>query len=283
VRQHSNGSGFLRHVRACNNWRPPGGRAALRIEGQVVGWVAPVIRDALAGMDDIAVAADGLHLLAPAALPAIVERLSERMIVRLRGEAFDVRASIGGPVLSKIDRGALPGFGVHAVGVHVNGLVRRDGQVHLWVARRAADKQLDPSKLDHIVAGGVSAGMGAQDTLVKEAAEEAGIPSEVAATARACASLAYAMERQEGVRRDHLVCYDLDLPADFVPQPMDGEVAGFELWPIEQVVEVVRETDDFKFNVNLVLIDLFLRNGLIGEAEAAPLAAALYRGPTIEE
>jgi 8-oxo-dGTP pyrophosphatase MutT (NUDIX family) len=283
VRQHSNGSGFLRHVRACNNWRPPGGRAALRIEGQVVGWVAPVIRDALAGMDDIAVAADGLHLLAPAALPAIVERLSERMIVRLRGEAFDVRASIGGPVLSKIDRGALPGFGVHAVGVHVNGLVRRDGQVHLWVARRAADKQLDPSKLDHIVAGGVSAGMGAQDTLVKEAAEEAGIPSEVAATARACASLAYAMERQEGVRRDHLVCYDLDLPADFVPQPMDGEVAGFELWPIEQVVEVVRETDDFKFNVNLVLIDLFLRNGLIGEAEAAPLAAALYRGPAIEE
>ena len=30
----------------------------------------------------------------------------------------------------------------------------------------------------------------------------------------------------------------------------------------------VRETDDFKFNVNLVLIDLFLRAGLIDPASA---------------
>ena len=51
------------------------------------------------------------------------------------------------------------------------------------VARRAADKRLDPGKLDHLVGGGVAAGMGFADTLAKEAEEEAGLPPELAARA----------------------------------------------------------------------------------------------------
>jgi len=43
------------------------------------------------------------------------------------------------------------------------------------------------------------------------------------------------------------------------------------------VVETVRNTDDFKFNVNLVLIDLFLRQGLIAGPEAVMLRAGLDR------
>ncbi len=43
-----------------------------------------------------------------------------------------------------------------------------------------------------------------------------------------------------------------------------GEVEAFELWPIERVFATVRDGDDFKFNVNLVLIDLFIRLGLLG-------------------
>ena len=48
-----------------------------------------------------------------------------------------------------------------------------------------------------------------------------------------------------------------------MPHAADGEVEEFELWPIERVMAAVRDTDDFKFNVNLVLIDLFRRHGLI--------------------
>jgi hypothetical protein len=70
------------------------------------------------------------------------------------------------------------------------------------------------------------------------------------------------MDRDEGLRRDVLHCYDLMLPADFLPRPADGEVDAFELWPLARVVETVRTTNDFKFNVNLVLIDLFGRLGL---------------------
>ena len=153
-----------------------------------------------------------------------------------------------GPVLARIDRGALPSFGIQAAGVHVNGLVRRRDGLHLWVARRAMDKHLDPGKLDNIVAGGVPAGLGLKETLIKEAAEEAAIPPELAAAAFQVGEIEYAMERPEGLRRDVLYCYDLSLPEDFVP------------------AATVRETDDFKFNVDLVLIDLFLRLGLIAEA-----------------
>ena len=51
----------------------------------------------------------------------------------------------------------------------------------------------------------------------------------------------------------------------------DGEVAGFSLRPMEAVMRGVRDTDEYKFNVNFVLIDLFARLGLV------PVSAALRR------
>ena len=88
----------------------------------------------------------------------------------------------------------------------------------------------------------------------------------------------YAGERPEGLRRDLVHCYDLALPEEFCPYAADGEVEAFELWPIARVMQTVRDTDDFKFNVNLVLIDLFLRERLIDCPGAALLRAELARG-----
>ncbi len=213
-------------------------------------------------------------LVDPAALPAIAQALSRRGFFGWRQEAFDVRATPEGASLAKIDRGALPSFGIQAIGVHVNGLVQRPDGLYLWIARRARDKQLDPGKLDHIVAGGVPAGLDARATLIKEAAEEASVPAALAAEATQMATLYYSMERAEGLRRDWLYCYDLLLPPAFTPVAADGEVEAFELWPIEKVMRTVRTTDDFKFNVNLVLIDLFIRRGLITDAAALRRALA---------
>jgi hypothetical protein len=85
------------------------------------------------------------------------------------------------------------------------------------------------------------------------------------------------MERPEGLRRDTLFCYDLVLPADFRPVPNDDEVVGFELWSLERLADTVATTDTFKFNVNLVVIDLLIRRGLISGEDAAQLRAALQR------
>jgi 8-oxo-dGTP pyrophosphatase MutT (NUDIX family) len=256
--------GFLRHIRACDTAVLPGERLPFRLAGVPVGWVRPALAEALAGFASVLVGADAVDLTDPPALPAIARTLSERGMFRWRREAFDVRGA-DGAVLSQIDRGAIPSFGVEATGVHLNGLVRRADGLHLWVARRAANKALDPGKLDHIVAGGVPAGLSPMETLVKEAAEEAAIPANFASQARHVSEIRYAMERPEGLRRDHLHCYDLNLPPDFVPQAADGEVESFELWSINRAVAAVRHTDDFKFNVNLVLIDLFVRLGLIAK------------------
>jgi 8-oxo-dGTP pyrophosphatase MutT (NUDIX family) len=252
---------FERHFAACNNARLPGERLPLRIGAGLVGWVRPEMAQELRQFAGVLVAPDAVTLLAEAAdgLQDIALALSERGHFRWRREAFDVRAGASGPVLAQLDRGALPAFGVLAHGVHVNGLVRRPDGLHLWVARRSPTKQLDPGKLDHIVAGGVGAGMTPLETLVKEAGEEAAIPPELAAQAVPVGGIGYAMERPEGLRRDLLHCFDLELPEDFLPRAADGEVESFELWPIGQVLETVRQTDDFKFNVNLVLVDLFRR------------------------
>lgn len=255
--------GYQRHFRACNNAVLPGERLSFRIGTALVGWVKPDLAERLAGFSAIRLGANCVVLTEPAALPAIARCLADEGWYRWRREAFDVRAEPDGPVLAQLDRGALPSFGVMAAGVHVNGLVRRPDGLQIWIARRAADKLLDPSKLDHVVAGGVPAGLTPAETLVKEAQEEAAIPPSLAAQAVAVATIGYAMERPEGLRRDLLYCYDLDLPEDFRPRAVDGEVESFELWPIARVMRTVRETNDFKFNVNLVLIDLLRRQGLI--------------------
>jgi len=267
--------GFLRHIRSCNNARLPGERLPFRLGEAQVGWVKPGLATALAGFPEVAADATAVTLNDPAALVSIARTLSERGLCRWRNEVFDVRATAEGPVLAEIDRGAIPSFGVFAVGVHLNGLVERPDGLHVWIARRSANKSLDPGKLDHITAGGVPAGLTPSETLIKEAEEEAAIPASLASRARHVASLAYTLDRHEGLRRDFVHCYDLDLPADFVPQPVDGEVEAFELWPVAKVMATVRDSDAFKFNVNLVLIDMFLRLGLI---ESAALRAGLDAG-----
>jgi 8-oxo-dGTP pyrophosphatase MutT (NUDIX family) len=272
-------SGFLRHIRACNNAVLPGGRLPFSIGAEQVGWVQPALGRVLARFPQVMAGPDGVRLGDPTALQTIVRGLVELGLLRWRGEAFDVRSRPDGPVLAEIDRGALPAFGIEAVGVHVNGLVERADGPQLWVARRAADKALDPGKFDHLVAGGVPAGLTAEQTLVKEAAEEAGIAAELARQAMHVGVIRYTMAREEGLRRDLLQCYDLILPEAFRPYPHDGEVAGFELWPLPRVAEAVRTTETFKFNVNLVLIDLFLRRGLFRADDAAKLRATLSRQP----
>jgi 8-oxo-dGTP pyrophosphatase MutT (NUDIX family) len=263
---------FLRHITSSRNATLPGDRVLFRLGDRAVGWLKPDFAQAFAKTARLTPDADGgvtLPETRAAELPAQAQAMGEAGWFRLRGEMFDVRVGDEGPAVTMLDRGAVPSFGIVSHGVHCNGLVERADGLHIWVARRSATKLLDPGKLDHIVAGGISAGMGADDTLIKEAGEEAGVPAELAARAQRVGRLRYDMERPEGLRRDLLYCYDLVLPEEFAPVPSDGEVAAFELWPIGQAVETVRFTDHFKFNVNLVLIDLFLRRDLIAPTEAA--------------
>ena len=84
------------------------------------------------------------------------------------------------------------------------------------------------------------------------------------------------MERPEGLRRDVLYAYDLELPEDLharTRRMARSNPSPSGRWPASS--QTVTETDDFKFNVNLVLIDLLIRFGLIEGDAAAQLRAAL--------
>jgi 8-oxo-dGTP pyrophosphatase MutT (NUDIX family) len=281
-------SPFQRHIDACNNAPSPNGLIPFRIGAEQVGWLAPELARALTFFPrELHFDAGGVTLAArlrspatrSAALATIAHSLAGRGFFRERGEAFDIRATPEGPVLATLDRGAIPAFGILAQGVHVNGLVRGEDGLRIWVGIRAKDKTIAPGKLDNLIAGGIPAGLSAEECLVKEAGEEASVPPELAAQARRVGRLSYVMRNEEGLRRDVLHCFDLEVPEDFTPRPNDDEVERFELWPAGRALAAVRDTDGVKFNVNLVLIDLFLREGLIDPAEGQGLRAGLDQGP----
>ena len=264
---------LLRHIDALHNVRLPGQRVPFLLGDAQVGWVTPEAAGLLRHLG--CAEAGGVVLREPAALPGLAEAAAREGAFTWRAEAFDVRAAPEGTVLATVDRGALPWLGIAAQGVHVNGLVRRADGLHLWVAQRAPGRLMDPGKLDHLFAGGISAGHTVASTLLKEGAEEAGLDAAVVGRATPVGVLGYVTARPEGLRRDRLHCFDLVLPEAVQPVPADDEVAGFALWPMAQVIATLRDTDRFKFNVALVLIDLLLRHGLLPEAESVQLRGAL--------
>jgi len=184
-------------------------------------------------------------------------------IPKWRGEDYGISRRWGEPTLFKMERAAVPLLGLPAYGVHLNGYVQTPEGPRLWVGRRARNKAVAPGKLDHLVAGGQPYGLGLIANLVKEAAEEASVPADLAGRAKPVGALRYLCAREEGQRNDVLFCFDLELPADFAPRPNDDEVEEFFLWPMERVLERLRDSDDFKFNVALVNIDFAVRHGAL--------------------
>jgi hypothetical protein len=106
------------------------------------------------------------------------------------------------------------------------------------------------------------------------------VPRHLIDRAAPVGALFYRMETKAGLRDDVLFAFDLEVPADFIPRNTDGEIAEFHAMPAREAVARVRDGDDFKFNVNLVVIDFALRHGLItpDEPDYLDIVAGL-RGP----
>ncbi len=263
---------LLERVRACHGWRPEAYRPWL-IGETLVGQVRHDLAARLADFPEVFETGGPAVLLNPAldgfearteAVAEVVRRLAEAGEVgRLRGEDYPVAPLWGDAPLMKLDRGVVPDFGARAYGVHLNGVVEGPDGLQMWVGKRSMTKATGAGKLDHLVAGGQPHGLGVMENLIKECAEEADLPADLARSAQAAGAVSYRCERAEGLRDDVLFCYDLTLSADFVPRNTDGEVDWFELWPIERVIARIAETDDFKFNVALVIIDYLVRRGLL--------------------
>ncbi len=89
------------------------------------------------------------------------------------------------------------------------------------------------------------------------------MPPGIASAVVAVGAVSYCHETPDGLKPDVQFAFDMALPPDFEPRNADGEIEEFTLWPVAKVMEVTRETRDFKFNCNLVNIDFFVRHGFI--------------------
>jgi 8-oxo-dGTP pyrophosphatase MutT (NUDIX family) len=278
---------FRDHITSCNSFDPA--RVVPLTSGNArIGLLRRDNADALRRFRDVFVVGEhGVELVAGGdvdavsrAVDAVVDALvAEHRVPKWRNETFAVAPRWDMPPVFRLDRGAVPFFGTRAYGVHLNGYHRRGDALFLWIGRRSPDKQVAPDKLDNLVAGGIGNGHGVEETLVKESEEEASIPASLVKHAVPAGAVSYRMETRLGIRDDVLFVYDLETPADFVPKNRDGEIVQFELTPAREVLDRIQTTSDFKFNVNLVILDFALRHGLLrpGDPEYLDVATGLHR------
>ncbi len=264
---------YLRHIAACNQ-HDLSNYLHFRVDSSCVGRLQHEFASHLTQWPDVfRVTDEAVDLRLPdasmqersARVAEIVRELVEQgVITHLHGEQYVATPSTRECGVLLLDRAAAPYFGIRAFGQHMNGYVVENGELKLWLGRRSDDRVHFPGKLDNMVAGGLPANIGLQENLWKECWEEAGIDRKLASEARPVGAITYNMETAKGLKPDTLYCYDLQLPASFRPKCNDGEVAGFELVPVTDVMHTVLNSDEFKQNCNLVLIDFFIRHGQLG-------------------
>ncbi|NEX22771.1 DUF4743 domain-containing protein [Thiorhodococcus mannitoliphagus] len=189
--------------------------------------------------------------------------VEEGVLTHLHGELYPVTAGNRDQARCLVDRACAPFFGMRAFGQHLNGFVRTPTGIEMWIGRRSADRRLYPRRLDHLVAGGLPYGLSLIENLRKECQEEAGMSPQLADQAVPVGALTYCRDSDRGLKPDVIYCYDLEVPEDFQPRCHDGEVETFYRMPVEEVRDLVRDSDEFKLNCNLVIIDFLIRHGLI--------------------
>lgn len=169
--------------------------------------------------------------------------------------------------LFTFERALAPFFGFPAYGTHITGFLwdkHLQSPSKIWIAKRSASKKVEPSKLDQLVGGGLSYGMTPLKNVIKEAYEEAKIPAHLLKELSSPPKIIrYMIEERGEIRQDLLFNYQLLLPNDFNPTPLDGEVEHFMLLPPSEVINQLETPERFKPNSGLVMIQFLLHHQLI--------------------
>ncbi|ETS82565.1 hypothetical protein PFICI_04441 [Pestalotiopsis fici W106-1] len=179
-------------------------------------------------------------------------------------------------------------FGISCRGAHMTVYTyTAAGELKIWVPRRSREMMTWPGKLDTTVAGGVRAEESPFECIVHEADEEASLPGAlVRKHTKPVGVITYVAESAAGSGGelglcvpDVLYCYDLEVGQDVIPKPQDNEVEGFYLMSVDQVKEsLLRE--EFKTNCASVMIDFFIRHGVItddNEPDYLDIVTRLHR------
>lgn len=209
-----------------------------------------------------AIVADG------AAFPFVSGRHSEKFRI------------LGANHLIGIERFPAPLFGISSRGAHMTAYVRdAAGDLRIWVPRRSAHLFTYPGMLDTTVAGGVKVDDSPLDCILAEAGEEASLPADlVRERARAVGAVTYVHKNKVkgALYPTVLYVYDLELPKDVAPTPMDDEVEEFLLMSVAEIVDAMLR-GEFKPNCVLVMLDFFIRHGIMTNENCPEYVEVLTR------
>ncbi|KAL3469201.1 NUDIX hydrolase domain-like protein [Aspergillus californicus] len=199
-----------------------------------------------------------------------------------RNESFPIYDTTGGTLLLTIDRCASALFGILTTGVQLTCYVNDANGLGLriWIGRRSRSKQTYPGLLDNTAAGGLETGMAPLEGVVREAVEEAALDEGVVrGGVRGVGALSYwhvmppapissqsgsspEVEKVGMLQPEIEYIYELELDSATVPRPGDSEVEEFYLMSVDEVSIALRN-GEFKLNSAIVLIDFFIRHGIV--------------------
>ena len=265
--------GFLRA--ACTHASRTGSELPVLpfyVKEHAVGWLRPSFADLLRRWPHVfEVSASYVTLRAQPDTPQgrsesmaqVVRTLADEGVIRgWRDELVSVGPHYAGPEFLRLERAATRHFGLVAYATHLNGFTLKGGLAHVWVARRSATKAIDAGRFDNLVGGRIAAGMSVDETLRKEAWEEAGIAPALLANVNCLGAVRTEYSVPEGLHREVLFVHDLWLPEDFKPANQDGEVAEILLMPVEEVLQNILG-GEFTLDAGTVMIDGLLRLGAV--------------------
>lgn len=178
-----------------------------------------------------------------------------------------------------LERFPSPLFGTASRGAHMTAYVGKGKDMRVWVAKRSARIFTHPGKLDTSVAGGVKASDTARECIVAESDEEASLPKDyVREHVVPTGMVSYMARNKKNDTYQPVVLYvfDLQVPEDMPLKPQDDEVEAFSLMSVQEVFDAMLEWK-FKPNCCLVMIDFFVRHGIITEENEADYLEILTR------
>ncbi|KAJ4413421.1 hypothetical protein N0V82_008543 [Gnomoniopsis sp. IMI 355080] len=216
---------------------------------------------------------DGALALGPTVFPRLTSHSEMFRILGAKPYAG------GGSNIIQLERFAAPLFGICCRGAHMTAYIKDSlaGSLKVWVARRAANLHTYPGMLDTTVAGGVKAADSPRACIVAESDEEAALPrAYVEERLVATGAVSYVSLSANGITPTVLYVYDLEMAEGMEPRPKDGEVEGFFLMGVEEVVRHMM-AGEFKPNCCLVMLDFFVRHGVLTEENETDYLEILIR------
>jgi 8-oxo-dGTP pyrophosphatase MutT (NUDIX family) len=258
------------------------------VAGHLVGWIIPeraarlsawreVFRRTPRGIE-LSEALD-TESARSSALADVAHALSaEGALTAWRNERYAVAPYAGGAALCELERSAARYFGIHTFAAHASGVVGDDQRWRMWLARRSPVKPIDPGLLDNLVGGGIAAGTDARSTLIREAFEEAGIPADLAHSARSAEAIDLCRDQTDGLQRETIHVFDLWLPDAFVPSNQDGEAVEHRLCAPDEVLSIL-EDDGITADASLAIVDFLRRHGHVAATDPAAAALDALRHP----